>query len=43
MTDAELRRLLPAIRSYCETNKRPVPQAGKAGVLANHEAMFAAK
>jgi homocitrate synthase NifV len=25
MTDAELRRLLPAIRSYCETNKRPVP------------------
>ena len=25
MSDAELRRLLPAIRAYCETNKRPVP------------------
>jgi homocitrate synthase NifV len=25
MTDAELKRLLPSIRSYCETNKRPVP------------------
>jgi homocitrate synthase NifV len=25
MTDAELKRLLPAIRTYCETNKRPVP------------------
>ncbi len=24
MTDAELRRLLPAIRAHCETNKRPV-------------------
>ncbi|MGO9484781.1 MAG: homocitrate synthase [Rhodomicrobium sp.] len=25
MTDAELKRLLPAIRTNCETNKRPVP------------------
>ena len=25
MTDAELKRLMPAIRGYCETNKRPVP------------------
>jgi homocitrate synthase NifV len=25
LSDAELKALLPAIRSYCETNKRPVP------------------
>ena len=25
LTDTELKALLPAIRSYCETNKRPVP------------------
>jgi homocitrate synthase NifV len=25
LTDSELRALLPAIRAYCETNKRPVP------------------
>jgi homocitrate synthase NifV len=25
LTDPELRALLPAIRAYCETNKRPVP------------------